>query len=139
MKRAVIYSIDTTNLPKGSRACIEWALNQWEISTSGQVQFYEHPRTSTLMFSSGKPPDGAQAWRFPLGNDAHSIVFDPSLKWATTWWHRFTGRTPDMRRLALHEIGHALGIIEHSDDPTSIMHARPTASRIDAVSVRAIT
>jgi hypothetical protein len=133
MSRVFTYSIDDTNLPKGSVACIEWALTQWAKSTSNRIQFYRTRLHPQILFTAGKPPDGSQAYHHDLGNGVHSIIFNPALPWATTWWHRFLGRVPDFRRLALHEIGHALGIVEHSDDPTSIMHARPTVSNIGPV------
>jgi hypothetical protein len=132
------FKINQRGLTKGSDKCILWALTKWSKETNNYIRFYRLPENgkANICFGAGKPPDKSQAFHYDLGNGVHSIIFDPSLSWATTGWHRFIRRLPDMERMALHEIGHALGIIDHSDDPDSIMYFKPTTKKIDKESVR---
>ncbi len=128
------YSIHPSNLPKGAEACIVWAMRQWEKASKGRIRFVK-AKKADILIQGGEPPDGKIAYWYDLGRGVHSIIFDPAQPWATTWWHRFTGRLPDFRILALHELGHVLLGPDHSNDPASIMNAAPTVSSIDRTSI----
>lgn len=135
--RVFTYRIDPSNLPKGAEACIVWALDQYTNASEGRIRFSK-AKKADILFSGGKPASGAHASHFDLGGGVHSIIYDPSLPWATTWWHRFLGMIPDFRRLTLHELGHVILGADHSDDPTSIMHARPKVSAIDPATIQSL-
>jgi hypothetical protein len=138
MSKTYRYAIHPSNLPKGAAACIVWALKQWEKASKGRVRF-EPGKKADIMFSGGQPPDGKLAYRYELGNDIHSIIFDPAQPWSTTWWHRLNGRNPDFRTFALHEVGHVVLGPAHSNDPDSIMYFQPAVSHIDPTSIQAVT
>ena len=137
MSRIYTYRIDDEHLPKGAARCIEWALTQWAKASKGRIQFFLSHGSPDIMFSGGKPPrnernpsDPFEAYYFHLGNGVYSVIFDPDVKWSTSWWQRGA----DFKKLCLHELGHVILGPNHSDDPESIMFYRPQTSRIDRAS-----
>lgn len=137
--RVFTYRIDSENLPKGAEACIVWALTQWAKASKGRIRFFQSHSSPDIMFSGGEPPEKpAVAWWFDLGKGVHSIIFDPAVSWATTWWHRAFKDRADLRTLALHEIGHVLLGPDHSKDPESIMYFRPRSAKIDPASIQSL-
>lgn len=133
------YRIDEDHLPKGAAKCIVWALTQWAKASNGKIQFFYSHGSPDIMFSGGEPPEKpAVAWWFDLGKGVHSVIFDPAVSWATTWWHRAFTTCVDLRTLALHEIGHVLLGPDHSDDPESIMYFRPRSAKIDSASIQSL-
>lgn len=62
------------------------------------------------------------------------IEFDPRVAWRFRWWQGLlTWGAVDFLPLALHEIGHCLGL-PHAENPESIMYARPVLHYVDDVS-----
>jgi len=138
------YRIDAAHLPKGASARIVWALNKWQKQSGGRVRFHPDSQEPNIIFSGAEPPpneknplDPFEAYYFDLGNGVFSIIFDPSVKWATTWLQRRSPWHHDFDKLALHEIGHVLLGPDHSEDPESLMYFKPKRAVIDAASINA--
>jgi hypothetical protein len=105
-------------------------MRQWEKASDGTLRFIKSKKADILI-SGAEPPEGKIAYWYSLGKGVHSIIFDPAQPWATSWWQRLLGQTPDFRTFALHELGHVLLGPDHADDPSSLMHPNPTVSTID--------
>ena len=139
------YRIDAERLPKGASERIVWALNKWQKESGGRVRFHQDSEEPNIIFASGKPPpneknplDPFEAYYFNLGNGVFSIVFDPNVRWATTWLQRLLPWYHDFDKLLLHEIGHVLLGPDHSEDPNSLMYFRPASASIDSATLQSL-
>lgn len=59
-------------------------------------------------------------------NGVKSIAFDPSVKWAKNWFQRFILGRDDLYTIAVHELGHLLGL-PHNESlgERSVMESNP--------------
>ncbi len=65
------------------------------------------------------------------GRVVHSIAFDPRMKWATTWFHRWFTWRADLYVVAVHELGHLLGL-RHAEGE-SVMNPNPVVGTFSEV------
>jgi len=142
-KSALTFSINTAgcNLPNAA-PLIAGAFAQWQAASRGRLAFTQVPSGGDLQVNFGGASLDQNFGK--LGGVAGS-AFPPSsgairLDSAETW----SANTPpplgqvSLLAIALHEIGHALGLA-HSDNPGSIMYPyAPALATIDAESVGAI-
>lgn len=135
------WSIAAETVPPGRwedvyRLCSE-AWDIWAKSVHGvEVQFVADPVDAWCSMGFHPlplwPDRIAQASKRPGGRPL--IEFDPRVKWRFRWWQGlFSWGSVDLLPLALHEIGHALGL-PHSAHPGSIMFPRPTLHYVDDLS-----
>jgi len=111
--------------PAAFRTAIGGALAEWEAT--GCARFHEAHDEAALVFAfeRGEHDDGV-----PFGDDpglAHAGPVGPG-----TFVHFDAERTWDeesLRRAALHEVGHVLGL-DHSPDEGAIMYPEPGAERV---------
>jgi predicted Zn-dependent protease len=102
-------------------------------------------RADVIVFVAGQtPPDVPLTSDTPVTACEGSTGFDPpdaegrfpgpfvvTLRW--DFRYEDTDVANCLARVALHEVGHSLGIFNHSDEPLDLMHANPT---VTAPSVR---
>jgi matrixin len=143
-RTALTFSINTAGCSLGAAATaiIAGAFAQWQAASRGRLVLSQVPSGGDLQVVFGGAPIypkfGAK------GGVAGHALPPPSgviqLDSAETW----SAATPppagstSLLAIALHEIGHALGLA-HSDDPASIMYPfGPPLATLDAESIEAI-
>lgn len=137
--KIIFYRI-MPSLGRDGASCVRWALSQWEKSLSGRIKFKEFGFGANWQFEISEIAGYPRyiAYHNNTGKDSSLIQFDPRVKWAASWFHRmFTDRIC-MRKLALHEIGHALGLVHNKGDVNSIMNPAPRTAEIDKESIESV-
>ncbi|MGE0201108.1 MAG: tetratricopeptide repeat protein [Candidatus Melainabacteria bacterium] len=120
------------------------ALNTWEEATNHRLRFRELPLPEQarifIQLNSGPLSHPFHS----VGHAQYNVQQDPSRQKSSLRVNLTinTGEADDptpspyrmqqIRRLALHELGHALGIWGHSTDPGDIMYTQPIADQLSA-------
>ncbi len=105
------------------------ALNAWSIASNGTLEFVEISNKSSLphldIYFARFAHDDPEPFDGRGGIVAHSgypmagkVHFD-----ASEYWTLRGGTGIDLRYVAMHELGHALGL-RHSNDRNAVMHPR---------------
>jgi len=116
------------------------AFNTWEKASKGRLRFVE-TTDSRLARIRIQLADGPLSHPFiQVGHAEYNVTQDPNQQDLTV---RVTvnigesgstlslkNRQEQVKRLALHELGHAIGIWGHSPDPEDIMYAHPIVSNL---------
>lgn len=118
---------------------IQESLKQWEEASQGRVQFHEigNPHQARIKIRLQEGPlshpfleVGHASYNVENGADAEGGDMQVSIRVNTGERElpiSLETRLTHVKRLVLHELGHAIGIWGHSTNPEDIMFARPLA------------
>lgn len=131
---------------------LEQAMRDWEQATSGRLRFQRTPQPRQAHILVVLRPGPLMDPYADIGHTSYEAPVNPwrqrdldfvtvTLNTGTPENHRqFPADSlhAQMYRMALHELGHAIGIWGHSADPNDIMFTHPIAAGLSARDVRTI-
>lgn len=131
-------------VPDNDKMLMKKAFNQWSMATNGKITFIFVPSSDkaqiTVSFHKTLPKISENTERGGM-TSAHTIPPEEKIidiahiyiaKETTYGWIR---SSDELYLIMLHEIGHAIGILEHSNENGSIMNPRTTNRHITKLDI----
>lgn len=152
---AIGYNVFDYTLPDGMdvvrfRQQLARAMRYIEKSSAGNVRFLHRglelqkgnvkpvscARFVNIGFENLPATSGAGEWSRLEANSGlvDSIAFASNAKWSRGWWDKVLSFKPDLYTVAIHELGHLLGL-PHNEESESVMS---TGARFSTFSPREI-
>ena len=130
-----VYIEHKTDLPEYFYQEVKSAFSDWQKGTKGYINFkiIDSPKNADIRCYFPKNDNEAEDFANKFGGITHSEVQNNILKYMTiTFSTKYKGTNKYynkniIRSVALHEIGHALGILGHSVNPKDIMYPSSSA------------
>ena len=103
---------------------------------NGKVKPVNSTRFVNIGFEALPAASGAGEWSRLAAKSGmvDSIAFAANVKWARGWWDKVLSFKPDLYTVAVHELGHLLGL-PHNEESESVMS---TGARFSTFSPREI-
>lgn len=137
MRKVYSYQLSLKSGPiKQAKAeqCFAQALAWWTRQTG--IQFVEAKDQPNIIVSWQEHPlypEKIAKCEYRLcsttSTSTYYITFDPRTRWTASMLGRFFGTGEDLRLIAAHEVGHALGL-GHSEDTDCLMFPNPVNMRL---------
>lgn len=128
------YKLILDTLPKGVseddfRRIITRAAGYMKWATNGRVEFQEVlsvPARNEWHVNIGFDElRGGACGNYMNLNGVKSIGFDPTWKWSTRWWHVLFSKRQNLYAVAVHELGHLIGLKHVPQEWASVMSPHP--------------
>ncbi len=132
-----IYIQHKTDLPEYFYSEVKKAFIEWQDKTNKFINFtfVDSPKNADIKCYFPKNDEEAADFSKKFGGITNSEIKNNTLKYMTIIFStKYNGsdkyyKDYIIRSIALHEIGHALGILGHSVNPNDIMYPRTSLSR----------
>jgi len=132
-----VYVEHKADLPEYFYGEVKSAFLEWQDKTNNYItfKFVNSPNNADIRCYFPKNDSEAEDFSKKFGGITHSEVQNNTLKYMTvTFSTKYNGQDKYytqniVRSVALHEIGHALGILGHSVNKQDIMYPSSSASR----------
>ena len=132
-----VYIQHKTDLPEYFYTEVKKAFLDWQTKTDRFINFtfVDSPRNADIRCYFPKNDAEADDFSKKFGGITHSEIKNSTLQYMTiTFSTKYKGidkyyTSEIVHSVALHEIGHALGILGHSVNPYDIMYPRSSTSR----------
>lgn len=132
-----IYFVQDSNFTPELRNIALAGFDQWAFNTGGKVDYFEVsvPELAQIriLFKPTLSSNVLGVTYFSFQGEFLMPVVEIQLR---TTWNNQPIPDADLSEVAAHEMGHALGIYGHSDDPNDIMYPSKTLGVIHNVTLR---